>query len=134
MDCLHCRCEVVKHQLLIQDYEVMVHLGCTAEEQKYLQPVRFNFEIEYQQELQGCSTDKLADVTDYVALTTIMKNRATQKNFNLIEHMGYEVFKSLVEYLQKQSLKARVKISAKKVNVPIENLKNGVIYSCSHEL
>ncbi len=124
----------MKHGLLIQDYEVMVHLGTSAEEQKYLQPVRFSFEIEYQQDLKGASTDNLNEATDYVALTSIMKNKATHKKFHLIEHLGFEVFNDLIEHLKKQNLKASLKISVRKVQVPIENLKNGVIYSCSHEL
>ncbi|MGZ3692459.1 MAG: dihydroneopterin aldolase [Pseudobdellovibrio sp.] len=124
----------MKHQLLIQDYEVMVHIGTSVEEQKYFQPVRFSFEINYQQELLGASTDKLSDATDYVVLTDIIKKTATQKKFHLIEHLGHEVFKNLLLHLLSLRLKADLKLSAKKVQVPIENLKNGVTYSCSHVL
>ena len=124
----------MKHQLLIQDYEVMVHLGTAVEERKYLQPARFTFEIDFQHELLGASTDQLQDAVDYVAITGIIKATATQKKYQLIEHLGFEVFKNLVSHLQKQNLKAHLKLSARKVHVPIENLKNGVIYSCSHAL
>lgn len=112
----------------------MVHLGCSAEEQKYLQPVNFNFEIQYKEEPLGCSSDNLADATDYVELTDIIKRISQQKKYHLIEHLGYEVFKNIIVLLKAQNLKAQIKLSVAKIKVPVENLKNGVIYSCSHEL
>ena len=124
----------MKHQLRIQDYQVMVHLGCSAEERKYLQPINFIFEINYTGDLLGASSDKLEDASDYVEITNIIKYEAQKKQFQLVENLGFEVFKVLIEYLKNKNLKAQLIFSVKKINVPIENLKNGVIYSCFHEL
>lgn len=120
----------MKSKMVIQDFEVAVHLGCSPEEQKYLQPVRFNFEIQFQVELKAMQTDRITDAVDYTLLTALMKSEAQKKNYQLIEHLNHEVFGALIKHLQGVSLKADLRLGVHKVRVPIEGLKSGVLFTC----
>lgn len=120
--------------LRLQDYEVSLHLGCSAEEQKYLQPVRFNLEIEFGAEVQGAVTDKLEHAIDYSALAEVIKKISKSKSYHLIEHLNLQVFEGLLNYLRQQSVKGKVTLSVRKIQVPIENLKNGAVFICSEQL
>lgn len=124
----------VKQKIIIQDYEVWVHLGCDREEQKQLQPVHYNLEINFIQPVRGCQTDKLDDAIDYVKMTSILKSVSTEKNFSLIEHLNYQAFLGITEYLRAKKVKAEIKLSIKKIRVPVENLRNGVVFSCATKL
>jgi dihydroneopterin aldolase len=120
----------MKSKMVIQDFEVAVHLGCSPEEQKYLQPVRFDFEIQFQSEVKAMRTDSIIDAVDYTKLTTLMKSEAKKKNYHLVEHLNHEVLSALVKHLQSLPLKADLRLSVHKVRVPIESLKNGVRFTC----
>lgn len=125
---------MIEHKLKIQDYEVSIHLGCSAEEQKYLQPVRFTLEIQYEQNVQGAFTDDLQQATDYVELTSIIKKISKQKKYHLIEYLNQQVFEALLSYLKLQNVKGLISLSVQKIQVPIENLKNGTVFTCSTKL
>ncbi|MEK6627778.1 MAG: dihydroneopterin aldolase [Bdellovibrionota bacterium] len=126
--------QVIRQQLRIQDFEVWVHLGCTLEEQKHTQPVHYNFEINFGNPVIGCQTDQLTDAIDYVKITSILKMISTEKSFHLIEHLNQQAFNGVAEYLKSRNLKAEVKLSVKKIRVPVENLKDGVVFSCEAKL
>ncbi|MCC2677499.1 MAG: hypothetical protein K0R29_75 [Pseudobdellovibrio sp.] len=124
----------MQQTLRLQDYEVSLHLGCSAEEQKYLQPVRFNLEIDFAEAVQGAVTDKLEHAIDYSKLAETIKNVSKAKPYHLIEHLNLQVFESLTKYLRSQSVKGKVTLSVRKLQVPIENLKNGAVFICSEQL
>ena len=120
--------------MIIQDFEVGVRLGCDQEEQKHTQPVQFNLEINFENLVLGSQTDNLEDTIDYVKITSILKMISTEKSFNLIEHLNYQVFSGVAEYLKSRNIKAEVKLSVKKIKVPVENLRNGVVFLCEAKL
>lgn len=124
----------MQHILRLQDYEVSLNLGCSAEEQKYLQPVRFNLEIEFFGEVPGAVSDRLEQAVDYSALAEIIKKISKSKPYHLIEHLNLQVFEGLLEYLRQKSLAGKVTLSVRKLQVPIENLKNGAVFVCSEQL
>ncbi len=134
LDRLYCRGKIVQHTLQLQDYEVSLHLGCSPEEQKYLQPVRFNLEIVFADAVQGATTDKLEHAIDYSALAETIKKISKSKPFHLIEHLNLQVFESLLTYLRQHSVKGKVTLSVRKLQVPIENLKSGAVFICSEQL
>ena len=111
-----------------------MHLGCLAEEQKHAQPVHFSFEIIYSSNLLGSQTDQIEHAIDYVHLIEIMKFQAQKKNYKLIEHLNHEVFSELVQHLQKCKILAEIKLTVRKLRVPVENLRNGVEFSCQQIL
>lgn len=120
----------MKQILKINQYEVWVHLGCLVEEQKHSQPVHFTFELNYLINLNGIHSDKIEDTIDYVHLTELIKKTAQKKNYKLIEHLNHEVFSELITYLKKHNISADVKLTVHKMRVPVENLRNGVEFSC----
>ena len=124
----------MQQTLKINDFEVWVHLGCLAEEQKHAQPVHFSFEINYSTNLLGSQTDQIEHATDYVHLIDIMKSQAQKKYYKLIEHLNHEVFSELVQHLQKCKILAEIKLTVRKLRVPVENLRNGVEFSCQQIL
>ena len=124
----------LKQSLKIQDYEVWVHLGCTAEEQTFTQPVHFNIEIQFEKAVKGFETDRLADTIDYVELTALIKSKSMKGPFHLIEFLNVEVFKILHEFLKLKNVKGNLIVQAKKIRVPVENLRNGVVFTCDAAL
>lgn len=122
------------HSIHIQDYEVWVSLGCAKEEQAYSQPVHFNLSLEYDELVKGAVTDDLQDATDYVAITNIMKKVAQSKSYHLIEHLNEMVLNGIIQYLKAKYFKGHVKLSIKKIRVPVENLRNGVVFTCATRL
>ena len=124
----------MKQKMQVQDFEVWVHLGCSTEEQKFTQPVHFNLEINFTNPVLGCQTDNLIDTVDYVKITSILKMIATEKAFSLIEHLNYRAFSGVVEYLKSKNVGGEVRLSVKKIRVPVENLRNGVVFSCETTL
>ena len=120
----------MKQKLLIQDFEVMVNLGSTPEEQLAKQPVHFTLTVSFERPVAACDSDQLHDTVDYVELTQIMTAVATIKNYFLIEHLNQQVLEDLLSYLRNKQLKGIVSLAVKKILVPIENLRNGVVFSC----
>ena len=120
--------------LKIQEFEVWVHLGCSIEEQKMTQPVHFSLDIYLNSPILGATTDNLEDTIDYVRLTEIMKTQASKKNYKLIEHLGLETLNQLCAYLKSKNTFGKLVLSTKKIRVPVENLKNGVVFVCETQL
>lgn len=123
-----------KQTLRINQFEVWVHLGCSAEEQKHTQPVHFTLEIKFLKNLPGSQTDLLVDAVDYVELTESMKSVALAKHYRLIEHLNQEVFNALINVLKKKKFTAEIELTIKKIRVPVENLTNGVEFTCQQML
>jgi dihydroneopterin aldolase len=124
----------MKHVLKIQDYEVWVSLGCLADEQSYPQPVLISLDLEYATLVKGAASDELQDATDYVMLTRIMNQVAKSKSFKLIEHLNDSIMNSILHELRLNYFKGKVRLAVKKVRVPVENLRNGVVFTCETEL
>ncbi|MFZ3231897.1 MAG: FolB domain-containing protein [Pseudobdellovibrio sp.] len=124
----------MKQTLKINNFEVWVHLGCSIEEQKYSQPVELTLKIEFLKNLNGCLTDSLHDAIDYVRLAEIMKKVALAKNYKLIEHLNYEIFKSLIIDIKNKDVSGEIELTIKKIRVPVENLRSGVEFTCQQIL
>lgn len=120
----------VRQTLKVNNFEVWVHLGCSAEEQYHSQPVLFSLEIKFLKNLPGSQTDQLKDAVDYVALTEMIKRTAQQKSFQLIEHLNQSVFDHVIASFRQQHIFAEVSLNIRKIRVPVENLKDGVEFTC----
>ncbi|MBC7742847.1 MAG: dihydroneopterin aldolase [Bdellovibrionaceae bacterium] len=124
----------IKQTLRIQDYEVWVHLGCTADEQAFTQPVHFTVELHFNQNVLGGQTDQLTDAIDYVELMALIKAQAMKGPFHLIERLNELVFNNLYQFLKLQKVTGTLKVEIKKIRVPVENLRNGVVFKCEATL
>ena len=124
----------LKQTLRINKFEVWVHLGCSHEERKHTQPVHFSLEIKFLKNLAGSQTDQLMDAVDYVELTECMKTVALVKPYHLIEHLNQEIFNALIFILKKKNIAAEIQLTIKKNRVPLENLIDGVEFTCQQIL
>lgn len=118
----------------VQDYEVWVHLGCTSDEQKFTQPVHFTIEIDFHQNLKAVNSDDLEDAIDYVMLMELTKQIGQQKFYHLIEHLCYDVILRLADFLKEKHIQGNLVVHVRKIRVPVENLRNGVVFTCSTSL
>jgi dihydroneopterin aldolase len=125
---------MINQSMKIQDYEVWVHLGCSLEEQKFTQPVHVTVTLIFHQPLNGMNTDHLSDAVDYVNLTELIKEVSLRKPYNLIEHLCYEVTLKISDFLKTKLVKGQLQIDLRKIRVPVENLRNGVVYTCETTL
>jgi dihydroneopterin aldolase len=125
---------VIHQNMKVQDYEVWVHLGCTSDEQRFTQPVHFSVEIDFQKPMQAVNTDQLSDAIDYVTLTEIIKEVADHKFYHLVEHLCYDVTVKISDFLKGKLVRGQLKVHMHKIRVPVENLRNGVIFTCSTSL
>lgn len=125
---------MITQSLKVQDYEVWVHLGCTSDEQQFTQPVHFTVEIFFLQNLQAVSTDELKDAVDYVVLTNLMKQVALQKYYHLVEHLCYDVTLKLSDFLKEKGVQGKLSVHLRKIRVPVENLRSGVVFTCETSL
>lgn len=118
----------------IQEFETLVNLGTTPMEQHERQLVQFTLEIAFSEPVVAAVTDELHDTIDYVELTQIITAVTSMKSYHLIEHLNQQVFNDLLLYLKNKNIKADVKLTIKKLKVPIQNLRDGVTFSCQTNL
>jgi dihydroneopterin aldolase len=124
----------MQYKLEVQNYEVAVQLGTTVEEQSAFQPVHFSLDILFLGPIAAVQSDNIEDAVDYSELTKIIKFIATSKKYHLVEHLGHQVMAGLIQYLKSKNIKSALKLSLRKIKVPIENLRNGVVFSCETQL
>lgn len=123
---------MVSSVLSIQDYQVYVSLGCSADEQALLQPVLLTCEISFSEEQNFESSDQLEDAIDYVQVCETLKKSARSKPYHLIEHLGSTALKEVIQYLKSShsNLHGTVKLKSVKLRPPVENLLGGVSWTC----
>ena len=120
--------EPLKSEMLIENFEAFVKLGCSKEEQAFTQPVHISVRISFSNEIAGEKTDQLHDAVDYVLICEKLNTTATKKNYQLIEHLSYECLQSLLLLLNKFSGTAQVTV--KKIRVPVAQLQGGASWTC----
>ncbi|MFN3454513.1 MAG: dihydroneopterin aldolase [Pseudobdellovibrio sp.] len=120
--------------LKVNTYEVWVSLGCSKEEQSFVQPVHFNVSVTFSEAVKGCLTDHLSDAVDYVSLTNRIKNVAQSKSFHLIEHLCFLVHQDLYMWLQQQNYKGVLNTEVKKLRPPVAHVQGGVEFQCQSNL
>jgi len=123
-----------KQSMKIQDYEVWVHLGCSDDEQTFSQPIHVSVELHFDKNVVGLETDQLRDAIDYVEVAEVIKTQAQKKKYHLVEHLCGEVIKHLFQVLKERHVKGFLTVHVKKIRVPVENLRNGVVFTCEAKL
>lgn len=81
--------EISEHQMIvINDLDVMMHIGVTAEERAMAQKVVFNFKAEINPAIHW-RNDDMAGVVSYVDIIDTIENIATQyKDIKLLETLA----------------------------------------------
>ena len=113
-------------RLNVKELAVKVHLGCTPEERKVAQEVRFSIELQFTQNPTACLTDKLEDTHCYVKICDALRATCLEKEFQTIEHLSEVALNNLKPSLSKN---VRGLLHLHKVKPPIDGLLGGVIFS-----
>lgn len=120
----------MKHVLKINDIEANVYLGCWPGEQDQPQKVLFSLDIEFSKPLAAGISDRIEEALDYSHLVIEIQKQCDEKKYALVEHLGLEVMRRLVEFLSFQRLNGSLKLSTKKIQIPIPEIKKGVEFIC----
>lgn len=115
--------------LKIKDYQAWVSLGCSKEEQSFVQPVLLNISFYFSTPVKAEASDTLSDSIDYVQLIQIVDQACNSKSFNMVEHLAGSIAYSLSENL-KNNFKGDLEVSVLKVRVPVKNIQTGVEWTC----
>lgn len=116
--------------LSIKCLELFLFLGVSAKEQQERQRVTIDISISCKEFIKGGMTDQLEDTTCYATLIEGLKNTIISKRFQLLEHLGFTIYKTLKSLLPPQ---AEVNVTVTKVP-PIQEIVAGVTFSCGDKL
>ena len=111
----------MQSSLKINQLYLDVHIGTTKLERSHSQKIAFDIEISYSKVPRGCISDKIEETLCYADLIELIKKLCSGKEFNLIEHLGYSLFKEIKIFLKKED---KLKLSIIKVPPLNEKLSN----------
>lgn len=109
--------------LLINNLELSVHLGWPEKERAKKQIVQVSIEFFFTKPPKACVSDDLADTFCYDDLIKKLKEKTSQKQFYLIEHLAHEIYAQI-----KQLISMNIMIHLTK-KPKISGLRNGVCFS-----
>ena len=112
----------MKTSLQVLDYQLEVLLGWYPQERLQLQMINLSLELSFAALPVACQTDQLKDTVDYAQLVHKIENYCTHKEFALIEHLGWSIFK-LVKTLIPETCQLKVRITK---NHPLPKLAGSV--------
>ena len=118
-------------ELVVQEFEQQVHLGCLASERVNPQPVRFTVRLRLESLPEGCFSDHLADTVCYARITDLIRQVSQQQEFSLVESLAHQSLSAIRNILPAGT---RVQLQVHKLNPPIKDLMGGVVFTCGDSL
>lgn len=116
--------------LLIQDYRMMVRLGCEAWERELPQEVRVTLEFSFSEAPLAEVSDELKETLCYAKICEELRQAALNVSFKTVERLGAHLADQLGPHI---GLPCSLKLSIHKVKPPVSNLLNGVTYRIERE-
>lgn len=110
--------------LKLNGLELSVNLGWPKGERKKSQIITLDVFISFPTTPLGCTTDRLEDTFCYDDLIQSIKNGVAERDFRLLEHLGYEIHRIVSDNFPPDF---RVQISVTK-KPAILNLTDGVTF------
>lgn len=86
----------MRTQLIIEDLQQAVHLGCSEEERAYPQIVSFHLALTLDAS-ESMRSDRLSDTFDYVRAVSIIEELCSQSSFRLLERMCFAICQALFD-------------------------------------
>lgn len=112
-------------RITLNGLTLSVHLGWPHNERKKEQLIVLDVFIDFTKPPLGCVTDQLTDTYCYAALISAIEKEIKERDFRLIEHLGYEIHRIITDYLPSD---CNVWINLTK-KPAIGNLTGGVTFS-----
>ncbi len=119
---------MIHASLFLRGYRQRVHLGVGEEERKIPQWVRFDLELRFPKAPEACRSDELSETACYAALCERIREICEQKEFRLIEKLGWEVFHSVRNLVARDT---RLMLTVCKEAPPIPGLEHGASFTLS---
>ena len=108
--------------LTVNGLELSIYLGWPQTERLQQQTVTVDMIIQFNETPLACTTDRLKDTFCYDELIKILKENVASRRFKLIEHVGYEMYQLVKNFLPNHAL---LQLSVTK-KPAIENLTGGI--------
>jgi 7,8-dihydroneopterin aldolase/epimerase/oxygenase len=112
--------------LTLNDLRLPVHLGCSVEERKNSQMVRFEVRLRFDRLPQGCLNDQLKDTVCYAKICDQIRNVCQRSEYQLIEKLAWDSFASLKEIIP---LQTQLWLKVTKEKPPVSDLEGGASFS-----
>lgn len=116
------------HSLFLNDLQLSVHLGCTAEERAIAQEVRLSVEFRFENAPGGFESDRLEETVCYAQVSKALKENIETREYNLIEKIAADGYRLVKEISGAGTMVALV---AHKIRPPVEGLLGGTKYRCA---
>jgi len=113
---------IASSKLILKNLTLSIHLGHTAQEWEQPQPIILNAIIKFHKLPLACKTDQLTDSVCYKELSEVISEFCTSKQFNLLEYLGYQLYKFIKNRLPQN---ISLWLSVAKI-APIANLQNSI--------
>jgi dihydroneopterin aldolase len=110
--------------LSLSDLRLETRLGCGAEERARPQGVRFDLVIGFARPPEGSLTDRLDGTICYAELAELLRTLCQEREFHLIEHLGYEAYRRASRITGQQPLWLKVT----KLRPPVPGLEGGASF------
>lgn len=98
--------------LTVTTKEFPLQIGCYSEEQTRMTPVTLTFKLQLPQRY-GIDDD-LNSTVDYDALMTYLEKGVLQRQFQLLEYAGKEIYEAIQSFLQAHQKQAKVRVTLTK--------------------
>jgi dihydroneopterin aldolase len=130
LSCIGDQMELREVVLSIPQIILKPYLGLYAQERVERQEVRVSIELSFDQPLSACLSDEISDTLCYHTLFEEMNSLINDREFKLIEHLGY----CLGEVVEKQLLARRlpsasVFLRLLKPKLPFDGCPEGAFFS-----
>ena len=89
--------------LVLKKLQLKVRLGVTKAERAKKQTVKLDLQIFFAKPPQACHSDKIADTICYDNLARKIQEFCSDKEFALIEYLGYQLFCYIKKLLPRNS-------------------------------
>lgn len=86
-----------KTSMTLNNLELNATLGWPDIERAQPQKIIIDINIQFVTPPKACITDTLEDTVCYDTLVKIVKNIVSSKEFHLLEHLGYEIYRGIKE-------------------------------------
>lgn len=111
--------------IILHKLELSVHLGWPEAERLKKQFILIDIELLFSEPPKACLSDDLEDTFSYEILCILIEKQIGQRQFRLIEHLGYEIYQ-LVKNALPENILVTIRVTKQP---PIVNLTGGVSFS-----
>ncbi|QIW10117.1 dihydroneopterin aldolase [Francisella sp. LA112445] len=82
----------MRQSLFLNELEIYVSLGCSAEERAYKQMIKLDIELEFTENYSASDTDNLEETICYYTLRNNIQEFCNNISCNLIEYLAKQIF------------------------------------------